>query len=87
MHELVGADGNGRCDTRQQRIVAAGGQRLLDQLDARRGRGRQQQTQVSCGVPGFVGIGDEPRLGHAPRARRAGARRRPAPPSLSLSSG
>ena len=38
MHRLVGADRNGSRDALQE-LVAAGGQRLLDQLHACRGGG------------------------------------------------
>ena len=60
MHRLVGADRNGSGDARQN-IVAAGGQRLLDQLHAcSRGGGKKRFDIV--GLPGLVGIDDEPRL-------------------------
>ena len=60
MHRLVGADRDGSRDARQN-IVAAGGQRLLDQLHAcSRGGGKQRFDII--GLPGLVGIDDEPRL-------------------------
>ena len=60
MHQLVGADRNGSRDARQK-IVAAGGQRLLDKLHAcRRGGGKKQFDII--GLPGLVGIDDKPRL-------------------------
>ena len=84
MHRLVGADRNGSVDVLQE-FVVAGGQRLLDQLDAGPWP-RLEQVLQRLRSPGLVGIGDEPRLwrglahGGEPLAS-------PSPPSLSLSRG
>ena len=60
VHRLVGADRDGSRDARQN-VVAAGGQRLLDQLHACRSGGGKKQFDI-IGLPGLVGIDDEPRL-------------------------
>ena len=62
MHQLVGADRDDAGDVLQGCVVA-GGQRLLDELDACRLRRIEQALEVG-GAPRLVGIGDEPRLGH-----------------------
>ncbi len=63
MHRLVGADRNAALDVLQE-LVVAGGEGLLDQLDAGRcGCSHQKQFGVMR-LPGLVGIGDEPRLRH-----------------------
>ncbi len=59
MHQLVGADRDGSLDARQN-IIAAGGEGLLDQLHAdSRGCGKKRFDII--GLPGLVGIDDEPR--------------------------
>ena len=74
MHQLVGADRDDAGDVLQGCVVA-GGQRLLDELDACRLRCIEQALEVG-GAPCLVGIGDEPRLGHGVRGWRQAAPRR-----------
>ena len=62
MHGLIRADGHRPFDLRKEAIISRR-QWLLDQLDPFGRRGGKKRFRV-MGLPGFVGIDDEPRLGH-----------------------
>ncbi|MNV86369.1 hypothetical protein D3C71_1803980 [compost metagenome] len=60
MHALVGADGHGASD-RGERLVAAGRQRLLDQVDALLGANREVIGE-GLSRPALIGIENDAAL-------------------------
>ena len=70
MWALSSAQTGTACATCGERLVGAGGQRLLDQLDARMRRPHARNGSSMLGRPGLVGVGDEARIG--PRRAHGG---------------